>query len=422
MARGASDRRLAHSSTRCPTRARSPPSLDRAVRLSAQRSAEIPRRALVPYLATTATSSRTCCRRPRSAVRGGRVLIDPNTVDDDSVSSLAEQPSPDGELVAYSFQRRPAATGARGACATTRPARTRRRGALVEVHLAALAARRIGIRLRGASPADRRRTASRTQACDWRCIESGRRERTSSCSHCRTNPSQVLARGHARTAAGWSCSARAAPTRGDGSGSGDLTEADGGLRPLIADGRRCAGRSVRITRRRTGHAHRPRRAALSRLVALGCRRDGARARRRGRRPARGRRRLAGGRLVVQRLHDAATRITVHDLDGTQLATPNLPGPAASSNSRPTPDDTVVHLGWTTFTAPAVSAGISGRHRRTEHGLRDLAGHRPRHRAGLRHEQGRRAGAAVPRAPSGRHDRRTGRTRPGSTATAVSASR
>ena len=36
-------------------------------------------------------------------------------------------------------------------------------------------------------------------------------------------------------------------------------------------------------------------------------------------------RLVGGRLVVQWLHDAAARLTVHDLDGTLVATPNLPG-------------------------------------------------------------------------------------------------
>ncbi len=62
-------------------------------------------------------------------------------------------------------------------------------------------------------------------------------------------------------------------------------------------------------------------------------------------------RLVGGRLVVQWLHDAAARLTVHDLDGTQLATPNLPGLGSIVELEANPDDTVVHLGWTTFTAP-----------------------------------------------------------------------
>ena len=108
-------------------------------------------------------------------------------------------------------------------------------------------------------------------------------------------------------------------------------------------------------------------------------------------------RLADGRLVVQWLHDAAARLTVHDLDGTLVATPDLPGLGSIVELRPTPT-----------TRSCISAGRrsprrrrcsrTGRHRRAEHGVRDAAGHRTGDRAGLRHEQGRRASAAVPRPP------------------------
>ncbi|HEY8301410.1 MAG TPA: prolyl oligopeptidase family serine peptidase [Jatrophihabitans sp.] len=62
-------------------------------------------------------------------------------------------------------------------------------------------------------------------------------------------------------------------------------------------------------------------------------------------------RHAGGRLVVQWLHDAAARLTVHDLDGTQLATPELPGLGSIADLEAGAEEPVLHLDWATFTAP-----------------------------------------------------------------------
>ena len=61
--------------------------------------------------------------------------------------------------------------------------------------------------------------------------------------------------------------------------------------------------------------------------------------------------LADGRLVVQWLHDAAARLTVHDLDGTLVAAPDLPGLGSIVELEANPDDAIVHVSWTTFTAP-----------------------------------------------------------------------
>ena len=63
-------------------------------------------------------------------------------------------------------------------------------------------------------------------------------------------------------------------------------------------------------------------------------------------------RLAAGRLVVQWLHDAATRLTVHDLDGAELATVTLPGLGSVTELESRADDSLVHLAWSRFTAPA----------------------------------------------------------------------
>ena len=63
-------------------------------------------------------------------------------------------------------------------------------------------------------------------------------------------------------------------------------------------------------------------------------------------------RLAGGRLVVQWLHHAATRLTVHDLDGAEVATVALPGLGSVTELEARGDDTLLHLAWSTFTAPA----------------------------------------------------------------------
>lgn len=62
-------------------------------------------------------------------------------------------------------------------------------------------------------------------------------------------------------------------------------------------------------------------------------------------------RLIGGHLVVQWLHDATARLTVHDLTGRQVATPVLPGLGSITELEANAADTVLHLAWTTFTAP-----------------------------------------------------------------------
>ena len=61
--------------------------------------------------------------------------------------------------------------------------------------------------------------------------------------------------------------------------------------------------------------------------------------------------LAGGRLVVQWLHDAATRLSVHDLDGAHLTDVGLPGLGSVTAMEAREDDPLVHLAWTSFVAP-----------------------------------------------------------------------
>ncbi len=62
-------------------------------------------------------------------------------------------------------------------------------------------------------------------------------------------------------------------------------------------------------------------------------------------------RLVGDRLVVQWLHDAAARLTVHAVDGALRAEVGLPGLGSVTELEANADDTVLHLAWTTFTAP-----------------------------------------------------------------------
>lgn len=62
-------------------------------------------------------------------------------------------------------------------------------------------------------------------------------------------------------------------------------------------------------------------------------------------------RLVGGRLVVQRLHDAAARLTVHDMDGAEQSPVDLPGLGSVTELEAKASDSLLHLAWTTFTAP-----------------------------------------------------------------------
>ena len=134
------------------------------------------------------------------------------------------------------------------------------------------------------------------------------------------------------------------------------------------------------------------------------------------------RRVAGGRLVVHWLHDAASRLCVRDLDGTWSRRWNYPGSGRSRASRPPPDE---HC----------SSGLDDVHRAagharaagSTHGKLSLAfattlDNRPGDRTGCVTSKD---GTQLPlflSAPARRHTRRAGRIRPGSTATADSASR
>jgi prolyl oligopeptidase len=69
--------------------------------------------------------------------------------------------------------------------------------------------------------------------------------------------------------------------------------------------------------------------------------------------------VAGGRLVVCRLHNAASLVTVHDLDGTELEALALPGLGTVTALEGRPDEQLVHLGWSTFVAPPAVLAWSG---------------------------------------------------------------
>ena len=164
-------------------------------------------------------------------------------------------------------------------------------------------------------------------------------------------------------------------------------------------------------------------APLSRLVAVGSRRRGPRTGRRASRPARGRpaRRRPAGRAVAARRRRPAHR----PRPGRCASSPtsNLPGLGSITELEARADDVVA--------APRLDVV-----HRSAVGARPTTSTPTNSRTGfetpldtdlvteqvVRDEQGRHPGAAVPRPPSGRHAPPTGRTRPGSTATADSASR
>lgn len=62
--------------------------------------------------------------------------------------------------------------------------------------------------------------------------------------------------------------------------------------------------------------------------------------------------VAGGRLVVQWLRDAVTVLTVHELDGTEIGTVGLPGVGTVTELEARASDPLVHLAWTSFVAPS----------------------------------------------------------------------
>ena len=143
-------------------------------------------------------------------------------------------------------------------------------------------------------------------------------------------------------------------------------------------------------------------APLGRLVGDHRRRHRPRIGRRARRPARGGSagRWPAGRAVAARRRGADSPST--SLDGTEVATPELPGLGsiadleAARRRRPgAPGVDHIHR------SPG-RARLPRRHRRAPHRVRDAAGDRSGHRTDLRDEQGRHPGAAVPRPPAGCH--------------------
>ncbi|MGH8863004.1 MAG: prolyl oligopeptidase family serine peptidase, partial [Jatrophihabitantaceae bacterium] len=61
--------------------------------------------------------------------------------------------------------------------------------------------------------------------------------------------------------------------------------------------------------------------------------------------------VAGSRLVVRWLHDAATQLTVHDLDGRELRSIELPGLGSVTELDARADEPLAHLAWTSFVSP-----------------------------------------------------------------------
>lgn len=61
--------------------------------------------------------------------------------------------------------------------------------------------------------------------------------------------------------------------------------------------------------------------------------------------------VTDGRLLVQWLQDAASRLTVHDLDGTELAAVTLPGLGSITAMEARPTEPVAHIAWTSFHEP-----------------------------------------------------------------------
>jgi prolyl oligopeptidase len=61
--------------------------------------------------------------------------------------------------------------------------------------------------------------------------------------------------------------------------------------------------------------------------------------------------LAGGRVVASWLHDAASQVTVHDLDGTQSAEVPLAGLGSVLEMSARAGEPLVHLAWSSFTEP-----------------------------------------------------------------------
>jgi prolyl oligopeptidase len=61
--------------------------------------------------------------------------------------------------------------------------------------------------------------------------------------------------------------------------------------------------------------------------------------------------VAGGKLLVQWLHDAASRLTVHELDGTETGTITLPGLGTITDMEARQAEPIMHFAWTSFDQP-----------------------------------------------------------------------
>jgi prolyl oligopeptidase len=61
--------------------------------------------------------------------------------------------------------------------------------------------------------------------------------------------------------------------------------------------------------------------------------------------------VAGGRLVLAWLHDSSSRLTLHALDGTEVADVPLPGLGSVVGLEGRADESVLHVGFTSFGTP-----------------------------------------------------------------------
>lgn len=61
--------------------------------------------------------------------------------------------------------------------------------------------------------------------------------------------------------------------------------------------------------------------------------------------------VAGGRLVLHWLHDAASLLSVHDLDGTELGEIVLPSLGSVVDLEGRESEPLLHIGWTSFVEP-----------------------------------------------------------------------
>jgi prolyl oligopeptidase len=131
--------------------------------------------------------------------------------------------------------------------------------------------------------------------------------------------------------------------------------------------------------------------------------------------------VAGGRLLVQWLQDAAGRLSVHNLDGTELAAVTLPGLVSITGMEARPTEPIAHLAWTAFhEPPAVLLYDTSSGELTTAFRAELSSDLVTEQRWVTSTDGTRLPMFLVHRPD--VTRKTNRTRPGCTATAVSGSR